>query len=129
MAEELAKNLGIWVSQYLSVFCLVTLTLMTGGHYLWMKGLGSRVRDLALYLASISVLTLMLTFAPFRVDSLLWPSVTWFCLSMLFILELLWIAYLLEYLFRFVSGVPSWFTHKTSAALPPHSTGTPYSRQ
>ncbi len=128
MFEEVAKILGIWVSQYLAVFCLATLVLMAGGRYLWVKSPDSRVRDLIMYLASISVLALVLAFSPSHTDTLLWPPVIWFCFTMLLMMELLWIAFLVEALVRMVMGIPGWLTQRTAPEPPDHPNGTPYSR-
>lgn len=128
MSEELAKTIGLWVTQYLAGFCLVSLLIITGGRYLCMKGPDSRIRDLVLYLASISALTLILTFTPFRADSLLWPPITWFCLTMLFMLELLWVAYVVEAAVMLVRGIPGYFTRKVEHPMSRPQSGTPYSR-
>jgi hypothetical protein len=128
MSDELAKTISIWVTQYLAGFCLVSLLLITGGRYLWMKGPDTRIRDLVLYLASISALTLILTFSPFRADSLLWPPITWFCLTMLFMLELLWVAYVVESALMLVHGLSGLFSRKVAAPVAPPHSGTPYSR-
>ncbi len=130
MFDEVAKTLGVWVSQYLAIFSLVSLVVIAGARYLWVKGPDNRVRDLIMYLASISVLTLVLAFSPSHTDSLLWPPVVWFCFAMLLMMELLWIAFMVEAVLRMVMGLPGWLTQKAVGEVPPirrHS-GTPYSR-
>ena len=128
MFEEIAKTFGIWVSQYLAIFCLATLVLLAAGRYFWVKGPDSRVRDLIMYLASISVLALVLAFSPSHTDSLLWPPVIWFCFTMLLMMELLWIAFLVEAVVRMVMGIPGWLTQKTTPEPPHRPSGTPFSR-
>ena len=130
MIADVAKDLGLWVTQYLAIFCLVTLAAMAGGHYLLVRKADNRLRDFALYLGGIGALCLLLTVMPVRGDSLLWPPLAWFCFTMLLMLELLWIAFMVETLVRFTLGLYARFAHRAVEKAPrvPHPGGTPYAR-
>lgn len=130
MVEAIAKSISLWVTNYLAIFCLVTLVVVAGGRYLVLKKTDTRVRDFVIYLCGISVLSLLLTLMPLNSDSLLWPPIAWFCFAMLLMLELLWIAFMAEALVRLALGIPGWFSHRAQVKAPssPHDGSTPFAR-
>jgi hypothetical protein len=100
MLESLATFIFVWVSRYIASFCLVSIALWGAGMYLWGKEWHIKVRDAGIFLATIGLLTVILAFKPAKTDAIFWPPVTWFCFSMLTVLELLWLAFLVESIFR-----------------------------
>lgn len=93
---DISHILGLWVSQYIAGFCLITIALWAGGSYLWSKRWQQPVRDSGIYLLAIGLLTLILALRPTQSDAALWPPLTWFCFSMLIVMELLWLSFLVD---------------------------------
>ena len=105
--EALADIIFIWVSRYLAGFCLVSIAVWGASMYLWGKDWHTKVRDAGIFLISIGVLAVVLAFRPQTVadEFWFWPPVTWFSFSMLIVLELLWIAFLIESIIRKFSAI------------------------
>jgi len=98
--DNLADIIFIWVARYIAAFCLVSVAVWGASMYLWVKDWQMRVRDASIYLFSIGVLTGVLALKPAKMDVYFWPPITWFSFTMLIVIELLWIAFLIEYLIR-----------------------------
>jgi|GEM_PF-2065940 len=98
--EILADVIFIWVSRYIAAYCLVSIVVWGASMYLWVKDWHIRVRDAGIYLLSIGVLTGVLALKPVKMDAYFWPPITWFSFTMLLVIELLWTAFLIEYLVR-----------------------------
>lgn len=129
--EALTSVIDVWVTQYVAVFCLTTLVMMALGRYLVLRRWDTATRDFGLFLASISSLTFVLLIAP-QQGSLLWPPVTWFCFTMLLVMETLWVANFIERIIRALIALPSWLAHRLAPASPkpePAPGMTPYSRE
>jgi hypothetical protein len=130
--EAFANVMNVWVGQYAALFCLGTLALMAFVRYLAGRQWDTTVRDFGLYLISIATLATVLFLAPTRGDSILWPPLVWFCFTMLLMLELFWLAYLLDRIFRAIFALPAWLSRKTigePAPRLPKTPETPYSRE
>jgi hypothetical protein len=105
--EAIIHGLDISITQYLAGFCLATLVL-----YAWAQMHGARwqqaVRACGSYLLIIGGLTVILTLRPDAArDPGYWEPITWFSFSMLLVLELLWIAFLVDHVWRAMRA----FTH------------------
>jgi hypothetical protein len=98
--DTFAEYVRTWVSQYIAGFCLVTIAMWAGAVYLWGKKWQRQVRDSGVYLLAIGTLTLALALRPEGGQLFFWKPVTWFCFTMLMILELLWMLFLVEALGR-----------------------------
>jgi len=96
--EALFAQLVLWVSRYIAVCCLISIAMWGVGMYLWHREWRSGVRDALVYFLSIGGLTLILALRPEKTDTLLWSAVTWFSLTLLIVLELLWLSFLVELL-------------------------------
>lgn len=90
----------LWVSRYIAGFCLVSIVLWATGSYLWSRNWQQRVRDSGIFFLVVGVLTLLLLLRPEGTDAVLWPPITWFCFSMLIVMELLWISFLVEMIYH-----------------------------
>jgi hypothetical protein len=103
--ESLADIIFVWVSRYIAGFCLVSIAVWGASIYLWANDWHTRVRDAGIFLLSIGVLTVVLALKPAKTDAFFWPPLTWFCFSMLIVMELLWIAFLMEFVIRSLSSL------------------------
>lgn len=123
--ELLTQHIGIWITQYIAVFCLFTMLVWTVGAYVLVEHSEKTVRDSAVYLLALGILTLVLALRPAKTDIVLWAPITWFCFSMTLMLELLWISYLIEELTKVMQR-----SRHRSLQLPgdPPQIPTPYSR-
>lgn len=110
--ESLVQLIDAWVSQYIAVFCVLTIIAWGGGSYIFVEKWTKPVRDSIVYLITISGLAVALALRPEKTnDMVLWAPVTWFCFSMLLVFELFWLAYLTEGLIRSVQSIPSRLSH------------------
>lgn len=124
MTPELISNIiGLWVSRYIALFCLLTLLIWGGGAYLLLDKWVKPVRDAAIYLGLIGVLTLVLALRPAKMDMLFWPPITWFCFSMLMMMELLWLTFLTDATIKGIRKFSERFSH--SLVSIPTNSGTP----
>ena len=105
--ESMTHDIYLWVSRYLPVFCLISIACWTTCVYLWGQDWQRRVRDSLSCFVMIGVLAGMLAVKPYQSDALIWPPLTWFCFTLLMVLELLWIAYLLEAVVLYLRGMLS----------------------
>lgn len=123
--EALADIIFIWVSRYIAGFCLVSIAVWGTGMYLWGKDWRKKVRDAGIFLVSIGALTVVLALRPTaQADQFwLWPPLTWFSFSMLIVLELLWVAFLIEGIVRKLGAVakPQHPTREESGYRSPYS--------
>jgi len=103
--DNLDKFIFVIVSRYVAAACLVSIAVWGAGMYLWAKDWYKRVRDAGIFLLVIGVLTGVLALKPEKMDAYFWPPVTWFSLSMLIVMELLWIAFLFESLLRWCKSI------------------------
>ena len=105
MLDSLADTIFIWVSRYIAGFCLVSIAVWGASVYLWGQDWQKKVRDAAIFMGTIGLLTLILALRPAKTDALFWPPVTWFCFAMLIVMELLWLALLFESIIRSVRSL------------------------
>jgi len=124
--DILSQHISIWITQYISWSCLVSIIFWASGLFLWAKKWQRPVRDCSVYLVTIGVLTLVLMLRPSNHDVFLWSPLTWFCFTMLIIMELLWISFLFEALIRAVRKVPDWY-HQRMVGEMPSGSGYPRS--
>ena len=103
--DNLDNIIFIVVSRYIAAACLVSIAVWGAGMYLWAKDWHTRVRDAGIFLLVIGVLTGVLALKPAKMDAYFSPPVTWFSLAMLIVMELLWIAFLFESLFRWFKSI------------------------
>lgn len=115
---EKTVNSYLCVAYYLSGFCLMTILIWAGRAYLWEEKWQRQIRDAIVYFSTIGVLTMLLAIHPENSDAIFWRSLTWFCFTMLMVIELLWVSFLLEQVFRAIRVfVESFFVR----AAPPSS--------
>lgn len=96
MLDNFAHTAYIWIAYYCAGFCLLTIAAWAGGAYLWGRKWQKQVRDSAVYLLSIGSLSLTLALRPEGSDAMLWRPITWFCFTMLMVIELLWLTFLFD---------------------------------
>ena len=105
--EMLPILISAWVSCYLALFTLLSLLLWGVGAYLFLNKWHQVVRDSSLIFIAAGVLALLLYLCPTQPDIYLWKPLTWFSFAMLLVLELFWIAYLIDHLVRYLSKIPA----------------------
>ncbi|HEX2951964.1 MAG TPA: hypothetical protein VHV83_20710 [Armatimonadota bacterium] len=105
--ELFTQHIDSWVTQYIAVFCIITILIWGTCSYLLTEKWVKPVRDGAIYLAAIGALTLLLALRPAKTDIVLWAPLTWFSFSMLMVLELFWISYLTEGIIRAAQSIPA----------------------
>jgi hypothetical protein len=120
--DNLADVIFIWVSRYIAALCLVSIAVWGASMYLWARDWHTKVRDAGIYLLSSGVLTGVLALKPEKMDAYFWPPIIWFSFSMLLVIELLWIAFLIEYIVRFFKSLAQRDTQL------PHRRPTVYTR-
>ncbi len=117
MLTGIAQISYLYVSYYIAGFCLFTIFLWAGRSFLWGAKWRTQIRDAVTYFTTVSVLALILALHPENYDATFWRPISWFCFTMLLIVELLWISFLLD---QVVVGIRTFFTSFTRRApLPP----------
>ncbi|HEY3379759.1 MAG TPA: hypothetical protein VGL77_19970 [Armatimonadota bacterium] len=128
--ELLTQIIDTWVTQYLALFCLMTIIFWAVGAYLFLPRWNACVRDALIYLVSISIIAIFLALRPGGKDTLFWAPLTWFGFSMLLVLELLWLAYLIEGIVRAIIALFKRMSAQPAhPAQPPRPRTTSYSRR
>ncbi len=131
--ETVIRGLDVGVTLYLAGFCLATIVLYAWSQFLHAPHWQPAMRASVSYLAIIGGLTLALALRPApSVAPGVWEPITWFSFSMLLVMELLWLAFLLDRLRGRVPTPPRHLpdTHPTlgTPASHPHLGATPFSR-
>ncbi len=96
----LGHTIDIWITRYVAAFCLFTILAWAGGAFCYIAKWEQLVRDCLVYLLIIGITTLVLLFRPETNITPLLAALSWFCFAMLLIMELLWISYMMDHLFR-----------------------------
>ena len=118
MFNGMAQITYLYVSYYLVGFSLLTIFLWAGRAFLWGAKWRTQLRDAVTYFATICVLALVLALHPENYDATFWRPISWFCFSMLLVVELLWISFLLD---QIVSGIRAFFSSLVRRAPLPHT--------
>jgi hypothetical protein len=111
--EWVTAQIGSWVSSYVAVFCLLSMLVWSAIAYLYTNKWHQIVRDCTIYFVTTGILTLFLTLSPTQPDIYLWKPITWFSFSMLLVMELLWIAFMIESLLHTLHILPEHLSQPT----------------
>ena len=129
--DNVITILGLVVSKYFAAFCIISILFWSTWSYLMHSKWQQILRDSAVYFLTISFLSVILALRPVNADVDYWTPVSWFSFSMLFIMELLWLSYLVESLLQFITHI-SFHKSPKHGIMPDKSSriiNTPYARK